>query len=660
MLANNWTNSDPSEVSIDKHLLSALTDLRNTTNQKQRYRKAKELFRICNRTPNAENCNYVKAEALVEMTRNDFSRQEPLDTIKARVALCKNLVVGSTYISHQFFDAWENLIERYRYESLTNFAITESRKMLIEAIESGYNLGIAQSFFQSRMIMHDQRAEENSNKALLNSAEIYTRELKKYKEKKEIKSRLFSIYDKISSNYIKLKDYRLATKYCEISKRFVSDKRNEFYYYIRLASVRALCNEQKEAFEAISNAGEIVKTLPQQTGRYYLAVAYYYLDIKDYPKALQYCDSCKKYRISYLNCIPQVYEGMGDYKKAAESYKNIIHRIDSIQYQRSFNDLDEMAQVMNKGNNELRSYYKANMKYKNIVLLLRGLLTFFAIGIITTGWLAYKNKRQRKKLSKNNHNNEKEIESMRRSNQNLHAEMSTNKKIDETRKEFLKILGSIVRTTNGNIRNESLNILENKTDDIDIKIQNILECSNEMAKLSDMVTDYLKYSDFSYEPTLEKINPKTLCLMAQDVLIPHMEHTNGNSFSLTVPNEEHLEINGCKDDINYLLTILLNNAYKFTNNGEVNLAYSFDEKRRNIRFSVTDSGIGITEEQRPHIFEMFYKGQKYMKGYGLGLFIANEIAKRMHGKLWLDESHTTGARFILSIPTYLYKKDVSD
>jgi two-component system sensor histidine kinase FlrB len=67
-----------------------------------------------------------------------------------------------------------------------------------------------------------------------------------------------------------------------------------------------------------------------------------------------------------------------------------------------------------------------------------------------------------------------------------------------------------------------------------------------------------------------------------------------------------------------------------------------------LRFAVEDTGPGVAAAERDRIFSAFYTTKS--EGTGLGLAVARDIAEGHAGQLELDESHTAGARFVLSIP----------
>lgn len=101
-----------------------------------------------------------------------------------------------------------------------------------------------------------------------------------------------------------------------------------------------------------------------------------------------------------------------------------------------------------------------------------------------------------------------------------------------------------------------------------------------------------------------------------------------------------------------VLTNLLGNAIKFTDEGEIVLRISIDETasgRVALRFSVRDTGIGIPKDRQAAIFEAFTQvdGSSTRKygGTGLGLTIANELVTLMGGRLWVESEPGHGSTF---------------
>lgn len=108
--------------------------------------------------------------------------------------------------------------------------------------------------------------------------------------------------------------------------------------------------------------------------------------------------------------------------------------------------------------------------------------------------------------------------------------------------------------------------------------------------------------------------------------------------------------------LDQVLINLLNNAAKFTEQGHIQLSVDVeneDEDSVQLRFAVTDSGIGIRPEQLNEIFESFVQGdssiQRKYGGSGLGLSISREIIRLMGGNLHVESDFGKGSRFFFSL-----------
>jgi signal transduction histidine kinase len=99
-----------------------------------------------------------------------------------------------------------------------------------------------------------------------------------------------------------------------------------------------------------------------------------------------------------------------------------------------------------------------------------------------------------------------------------------------------------------------------------------------------------------------------------------------------------------------ILRILLDNAIRLSpDGGEIRVEM---RNGANASLSVCDHGPGVPPDERELIFERFMRGRDASgkPGFGLGLAIGRELARRMGGDLVLDESAGPGARFTLQLP----------
>ncbi|MEO6423750.1 MAG: ATP-binding protein [Candidatus Nitrotoga sp.] len=104
-----------------------------------------------------------------------------------------------------------------------------------------------------------------------------------------------------------------------------------------------------------------------------------------------------------------------------------------------------------------------------------------------------------------------------------------------------------------------------------------------------------------------------------------------------------------------ILINLLSNAIKFTHSGHVKLTLGIDTQdaeSMTLRFTVSDTGIGMTAEQIEHLFQEFSQAdgsttRKY-GGTGLGLVIAKRFVELMGGQIWVESKPDAGSRFIFT------------
>ncbi|MBN2462116.1 MAG: HAMP domain-containing protein [Dehalococcoidia bacterium] len=106
-----------------------------------------------------------------------------------------------------------------------------------------------------------------------------------------------------------------------------------------------------------------------------------------------------------------------------------------------------------------------------------------------------------------------------------------------------------------------------------------------------------------------------------------------------------------KDRIYQVITNLVHNAIKFTSqNGKVNISTELSEN--SVLVKVSDTGVGISREDLPRVFERFYKADKARvgEGAGLGLAIAKHVVQAHGGNIWVESKEGKGSTFFFDLP----------
>ena len=110
------------------------------------------------------------------------------------------------------------------------------------------------------------------------------------------------------------------------------------------------------------------------------------------------------------------------------------------------------------------------------------------------------------------------------------------------------------------------------------------------------------------------------------------------------------------EKIRRIVENLTSNAIKFTRKGgSVHIEVSYDERNERLAIAVTDTGIGIKEEDLPLIFERFTQSDKssYRRygGSGLGLAVVKELVEMHEGSIEVESTYKQGSTFTVFIPT---------
>ncbi|MBV5312349.1 MAG: response regulator [Prolixibacteraceae bacterium] len=175
------------------------------------------------------------------------------------------------------------------------------------------------------------------------------------------------------------------------------------------------------------------------------------------------------------------------------------------------------------------------------------------------------------------------------------------------------------------------------------------------ARLINTVTNFMDISLLSSGN--QKIYKKNVRLesMIVEVVNKFADLCEEKNVSLTLqapPQADDIRVFTDNDLVIKILCQLLDNAVKFTHQGTIKVAY--EVVNNNLQFSVCDTGIGISDENKSHIFESFIQEdfaitRKY-EGSGLGLTISRGFVKLLGGKIWLESEKGLGSDFYFSIP----------
>ena len=181
--------------------------------------------------------------------------------------------------------------------------------------------------------------------------------------------------------------------------------------------------------------------------------------------------------------------------------------------------------------------------------------------------------------------------------------------------------------------------------------------NNSVQRLLKMVNDILDMSKLEVAQLTIVNTPCNLNELMQELYILYNDVILSNSKKkLALIMDEYgivpdLTINTDPIRLRQILTNLIDNAIKFTNMGYIEFGYRVVGK--DIRFHVTDTGIGIDEKKLKIIFERFRQADDSIApkygGTGLGLAISKELVELLGGKMWAESETDNGSTFYFTV-----------
>lgn len=231
-------------------------------------------------------------------------------------------------------------------------------------------------------------------------------------------------------------------------------------------------------------------------------------------------------------------------------------------------------------------------------------------------------------------------------------DVTRQKELDRLKDLFVSDVSHELRTPTTNI-GLYLELLESAPDDRRDGYLNILKEQTQL--LIKLVEDILDLSRLSSGKAREvEFREIDLNRLVHEVVIAHKPLANMAGLQLSFEGSQAPAI--VAGDINQLSRVVTNlvyNALNYTVKGDVKVRVFADED--DIILQVQDTGIGIDEEDLPHIFERFYRGKRVRQtkkhGTGLGLSIVKEIVDRHAGTIQIQSKVGQGSTFTVKLPS---------
>ena len=198
----------------------------------------------------------------------------------------------------------------------------------------------------------------------------------------------------------------------------------------------------------------------------------------------------------------------------------------------------------------------------------------------------------------------------------------------------------------------SLSAMEHADDKQRIHFSHTIKSeSKRMALLIDDLLTLSRVDSIAWDMNFASTELDTLVLRCYEKFEP-LAQSKLRVFEVSLPNGK---LPACVCDefrIEQLLIVLIDNAFSYTNENDI-ISLSLQYKNNYFYIAVSDTGIGITDNDKAYIFERFYRSDKSRKDkshFGLGLSIAKEIVDLHNGNIRVYDTDGGGSTFQVKLP----------
>lgn len=222
---------------------------------------------------------------------------------------------------------------------------------------------------------------------------------------------------------------------------------------------------------------------------------------------------------------------------------------------------------------------------------------------------------------------------------------------DRMQKEFINIAAHELRNPIQPLVLSSESLKGSMPDEERISI--VLRNARKLQMLANEILDITKIESKTLKLNKENIDLREIILYGMKDLLNYQTIAEGKVNLVYEPTKEDIFVEADRDRVGQVISNLLNNSIKFTENGTISIVALKSADSQEVVVSVKDTGCGIDQEILPRLFSKFVTKSE-TEGTGLGLFICKSIVEAHGGKIWAENNKSEkGATFSFCLPAAL-------
>jgi two-component system, OmpR family, sensor histidine kinase VicK len=217
-------------------------------------------------------------------------------------------------------------------------------------------------------------------------------------------------------------------------------------------------------------------------------------------------------------------------------------------------------------------------------------------------------------------------------------------------KEFINVASHELRTPIQAILGMS-GLLKYYPEEKDELIEIIQRNAKRLQTLTENILDITRIESQTFQLEKERFN---IYELLSDVIKDFTERIKSDNKNVRLvydqkDTDHHIIVEADKGRITQVLSNILNNALKFTNEGQIIIRAHESNNKKEIIVSITDTGTGINKDIFAKLFSKFVT--KSSQGTGLGLYISKSIVEAHGGRIWAENNaDRRGATFMFTLP----------